>query len=342
MKIKELTLRSYKRFVDEKVFVFDDSLTIITGNNGHGKSSILQAIVSLIATATGDIDSPSALQWGGFKYNLLQSGKLPILIKASVQFDEDELSSTVSLFNQLDRLKEISAPPSKKHTVSIRLDYDKNIVQAGSASQYFQFSGYAYAKQLASLNPIKSYFDSVGSIFWYTEKRDNYSFKKLTSNSEDSEDTLRKFLTSRYNFSKREKNPNQKNESDIRDLYRELADSYGKIFSPRRLLGPSPRLNPAEAFEPDWFYLSDGHGQYEVSEMSAGERAIFPLLIDFANFQINNSIIIIDELELHLHPPLQQAFFRSLPYLGTNNQFIVTTHSDYIVTLADSATIIRL
>ncbi|RKZ85812.1 MAG: hypothetical protein DRR16_11235, partial [Candidatus Parabeggiatoa sp. nov. 3] len=29
--------------------------------------------------------------------------------------------------------------------------------------------------------------------------------------------------------------------------------------------------------------------------------------MDFARWNINNAIIIIDELELHLHPPLQQT-----------------------------------
>jgi predicted ATP-dependent endonuclease of OLD family len=64
--------------------------------------------------------------------------------------------------------------------------------------------------------------------------------------------------------------------------------------------------------------------------------------VDFANLRINNSIVIIDEIELHLHPPLQQAFFRALPNLGKNNQFIITTHSDYVPMITDESNIIRL
>jgi predicted ATP-dependent endonuclease of OLD family len=69
--------------------------------------------------------------------------------------------------------------------------------------------------------------------------------------------------------------------------------------------------------------------------MSAGERAIFPILMDFSRYNINNSIIIIDEIELHLHAPLQQAFVRALPKLGKHNQFIMTTHSDNVAVLFD-------
>ena len=35
--------------------------------------------------------------------------------------------------------------------------------------------------------------------------------------------------------------------------------------------------------------------------------------MDFANWNIHNSVILIDEIELHLHPPMQQALLRTLP-----------------------------
>ena len=76
--------------------------------------------------------------------------------------------------------------------------------------------------------------------------------------------------------------------------------------------------------------------------MSAGERSIFPILMDFARWNINNSIIIIDEVELHLHPPLQQALIKALPKLGKNNQFIITSHSNSVAALFDENQIIRL
>ena len=58
MKIKEITLRNYKRFIDQRTFSFCDSegevndITLIVGNNGSGKSSLLQAIVLLVASAS--------------------------------------------------------------------------------------------------------------------------------------------------------------------------------------------------------------------------------------------------------------------------------------------------
>jgi len=47
-------------------------------------------------------------------------------------------------------------------------------------------------------------------------------------------------------------------------------------------------------------------------------------------------------LELHLHPPLQQGLLRALRHLGDNNQFIVTTHSNAIAAVTPKEALYRL
>ena len=119
------------------------------------------------------------------------------------------------------------------------------------------------------------------------------------------------------------------------DFYDILSNKYSTVFADRKFVGSTPRFDLFEKSPVPDFFLTDGTNQYELSEMSAGERAIFPILMDFARYNINNSIIIIDEVELHLHAPLQQAFIRALPQLGQNNQFILTSHSDNVANLFD-------
>ncbi len=337
MKIESLTLSSYKRFVQEKTFEFNDGINFIIGDNGSGKTTILQAIASLIGTATQNITSPSMLNWTGYTYELLRSGKTFPKAEAKVKFEDDEIDYTKDLYKQIDELSLGTTPGSKKN-VSLRLDFEKDKVNAGSTKDFFQFRGYSYAKQLAVKK--KSSFDHVGNIFVYNESRDNTTFKVFSDNAK--ENTIREFLISRYRFHQSIKYDNRELKDDQRDFYQELSDLYSKVFKGRKLEGSVPRSSLNDIFEPDWFYFSDGNSQYELSEMSAGERAIFPILVDFANLRINNSIIIIDEIELHLHPPLQQSFYSALPFLGKNNQFIITTHSDYIISIVDESKIIRL
>jgi len=103
-----------------------------------------------------------------------------------------------------------------------------------------------------------------------------------------------------------------------------------------------PRTEMEEILAEPWFYVFDGQHQYELSEISGGERAVFPLIFDFAYRTPNNSIILIDELELHLHPPLQQGLLKALRSLGENNQFIITTHSEAVTSIIPEESIRRL
>lgn len=209
---------------------------------------------------------------------------------------------------------------------------------------YLLIKGRDYAKQLLRSEGFQA-FEQVGTVFWYTEQRTSTS---LTTENTDkkleiTENILRDRLSKWRQFHQdietgriKQLRPGQK------DVYAEIERAYQKVFPERSFEGPVPRENIDDILSEPWFYLHDSKNQYEISEMSGGERAIFPILMDFANWNIHNSVILIDELELHLHPPMQQALLRTLPKLGKNNQFIITTHSDYVEQLVPEAHIIRL
>ncbi|EDN69335.1 ATPase [Beggiatoa sp. PS] len=155
---------------------------------------------------------------------------------------------------------------------------------------------------------------------------------------------IRNFLASAYNYHTAVKDGRRKIQEGEFDFYEELESIYIKVFPGRSFVGSVPRFDIYEKAQASDFLLDDGHNQYELAGMSAGERAIFPILMDFARWNINNSIIIIDELELHLHPPLQQTLVRALSQIGCNNQFIFTSHSDSVISMFDKTEnqIIRL
>ena len=81
---------------------------------------------------------------------------------------------------------------------------------------------------------------------------------------------------------------------------------------------------------------------YDLAEMSSGEQAIFPLLFDFVRLEVARSIVLVDELELHLHPPQQQALLTSLRTIGPECQFLMTTHSPYLEAIMPDDEEIRL
>lgn len=353
MKIKNIEFRDYKRFVDEKKISFCDSggnvndLTLIVGNNGTGKSSILQAIIALIAPLARDRFDILKIDWSGFEYRFIQSGRKPLHIQAIIEFAECELEETINFAKRLNEFGDKSGIPNKNKEVTVKFDYNEKrpVVLAKGDGNYFQFSGYQYAKKLTAFEPNKlKLFENVGNIYWYTEQRTSYNINDIFDNQTPQIESIRSFLASAYSFHIAVTEKKRKLEKGEFDFYEKLSTLYSTVFTDRKFIGSAPRFDVFEKSPVPDFFLSDGHNQYELSEMSAGERAIFPILMDFARYNINNSIIIIDEIELHLHAPLQHAFVRALPQLGHNNQFILTTHSDTVANMFDESEnqIIRL
>jgi predicted ATP-dependent endonuclease of OLD family len=354
MKIRKLSLQNYRRFVQPKEFSFCNSegkvndMTLLIGNNGSGKTSILQAIVTLIAPLVRHQFNTAAFNWSGYEYRLLQTGKLPVKIEAYMEFEDSELNATRDYADQLKKKGiPLTTTPSSNKQISLSFDYENGRTNVIGKGNIYQFRGYQYAKQLATYTVDKStLFERVGNIFWYTEQRNSFDTNKLfdAENETDRLDSIRKFLANAYSFHLAiEQNKRTLRPGEF-DYYEKIANLYHSVFPDRSFVGATPRFDLYEKAEAPDFFFFDGKNQYEISEMSAGERAIFPILMDFARYNINHSIVIIDEIELHLHSPLQQGFIRILPKLGHDNQFILTSHSDSAVIMFDESEnqIIRL
>lgn len=162
-----------------------------------------------------------------------------------------------------------------------------------------------------------------GTVLWYTEQRSNrheYYNNELDLNNEDN---LRKYLLE-LKRSYKEDNTSEKGK-----IYKRIENIYKDIFQ-REFILEDAEYKKGEL----GFYINNGKDIYEISEISGGERSIIPFMIDFGTKEINNSIILIDEIELHLYPSAQQALLRNLYKWGHNNQFIISTNSDYIESLS--------
>ncbi len=101
--------------------------------------------------------NPKKLDWPGFEYRYLQNGQLPLKIEAEITFDDDEIKATQDYANRLKEMgvRLLSSPASDKN-VTLFFDYQKNkSIAKGPKEVFYQFSGYQYAKRLASLTPEK-------------------------------------------------------------------------------------------------------------------------------------------------------------------------------------------
>ena len=91
--------------------------------------------------------------------------------------------------------------------------------------------------------------------------------------------------------------------------------------------------------------------ELQIEQLSAGYKATLSMIMDIsarmsqANPHLGNkskAIILIDELDLHLHPKWQQTILSDLRRTFPNAQFIVTTHSPHIISSIHKSKLFKL
>ena len=71
--------------------------------------------------------------------------------------------------------------------------------------------------------------------------------------------------------------------------------------------------------------------EFDINGLSSGEKQLFLRGLSLKFLEANNSIILIDEPEISLHPEWQQKIIKVYESIGINNQLIIATHSPHIV-----------
>jgi predicted ATP-binding protein involved in virulence len=71
--------------------------------------------------------------------------------------------------------------------------------------------------------------------------------------------------------------------------------------------------------------------KFDINGLSSGEKQLFLRALSLKFLEVNNSIILIDELEISLHPSWQQKIIKGYENIGENNQLIIAIHSPHIV-----------
>lgn len=342
MKIKKLILKNYRRFADLNISFESDSdnkTTVFIGNNGAGKTAILDALVLnlswLIARINREkgtgrgIDDNDILngQASAFVDSILEHGneepyswqiaKTRKGKENGFKSDLKDVTRLASIFrkqlteNDAAPLPLIVYYPVNRAVVDIPL-------KIRTRHNFEQIDGYDNALQQGV--DFRRFFE------WFRDREDveneqlNYQYQNfLKNNSLESLKTLETF-----GFIVHEKD---KQLNAVRKAIKLFMPDFDNLRVQRRPLQ----------------MLIDKNGeQLDVAQLSQGEKCLMSLVGDIArrlammNPALENpldgeGIVLIDEIDMHLHPTWQRSVIGNLNKTFPNCQFILTTHSPIVI-----------
>ena len=305
-----LKLRNFKG-VAELNLTLDESLTLLAGVNGVGKTSVLQALLAAVTTAWR---AKPPHNYPGFHFSesvtragapgaeiVLELGvpeQSPIQLRIEVQ--ERQLRPNPEQFQRLAQTYE------KFHTSLPLVVYYEQTRAPVADSNWRNISVSSKENQASSLRTTASSPREFKA--WFFEKEADEGLETRERQNLDYADPE---LTT------------------VRRLLKQL-DRFSAIRSRK----------PPESGERTLYLEKDGTN-IPFDSLSGGEQAFFLLAADLARRLMLGSpgmtireapgIVCIDEIELHLHPAWQKKILTTLIDTFPACQFVVTTHSPQVI-----------
>lgn len=320
MILKHLRLSEYRGF-SETMVEFDPRLTVFVGANGAGKSSILDALAILLdqysARLLGTRQSAKRLAATDSRNNAPETR-----IRLTVDDEGREVAWSLHKAGKKQRVlrptsSELSTLNDLVKDVIERTPLDDNFLRDATLPVFYDqrraLADVPQRKRAAAKHSASDAFsesrtkgglDFRGFVYWF-EERETEELRKQ----------------------RRDRNYEDPQLATVR---RAIAEATGLTELSYRPIPPRGLMVRKEDIE------------LRVDQLSTGERAFLAVAGDLArrlamlggdagDAHLKRAIVLIDEVELHLHPSWQRSilpwFLRAFP----NCQFIVTTHSPQVV-----------
>lgn len=351
MRIKQLQLKGFRLFEDLTIDFPESKMIVLIGENGSGKSSVLDGLSTnlgyFITSITRvkenytyypphlqpkheDINSNDTFYKINLNFQFCKKN-----INYSIQFEkENGLIASMLPENFIEKQQEnLSDLINDKLGIPIITTYlsERNTYKE-ERDNVFKYSFnefYTYHNAIASVNKYSSFRN------WFINEENIENAKKL-----DNKD---------FNFE-------TKNLKPIRNAlicFLNEMDEEGSISNIHVVRKET--MIPDFAF-PDAgaeIFFEKNNKPLAFSQLSSGEKMILMLVCDIArrlaianpnveNALLGEGLVLIDEIELHLHPKWQRNITVALQKTFPNVQFIVTTHSPQVLSRVPTDNVIIL
>ena len=340
MRLKEIHLTNFRCFEQLDVQL-NDRLAVFLGVNGAGKTAVLEAINRLyakdyVARFFNYTDTDSRQIQIESRKNMRIGAK-----KASMSM-KVELSST----DKFDWRLEFEFPTSTSFGYHPKNDDIHNWV-----SKYIKKSEESPLMNL----PLFAFYKSEKAVDINDENylepeaiklKQLWAFKNVFRNEKDSFNNFLTWFDDKANY---ENSIRLEKDYAYRDLKFQIVRQSIATFLDT-LTDSSFKNLRVNKKDPDYVFdssknvltITKDNLDIDVNQLSAGEKSVILLIADLskrlaiANPSLGNplegeGIVLIDEIDLHLHPQWQRNILPALLTTFPKCQFIVTTHSPLVI-----------
>lgn len=307
--------------------------TVILGDNNTGKTTLLQCFVALEPESLGE--SPltfSRLISRDSEFNLYRNKEKDTLVISGKASFSSKLTDTARELKKEDLEVEISSVADRKSKKFQWWGSSKNIhkeilgglISYGYGASRIMGESSLSEKELG--DPTASLFkddvELINAEEWLLQA--DYSAKASKSRSRIGQTA-------------------RKRRDQIREV---LIDLLPEVYDIRVTKPTEKNLKPKVEFKTPYGWVS-------LNGLSLGYRAMITWMVDLANRMFERypkspnplaepAIVMVDEIDLHLHPKWQRSIMSYLSERFVNTQFIVTAHSPLVVQAATNANIVLL
>ena len=337
MKLKSVQIENY-RAIEELRLQLDPQLTVLHGDNAHGKTSVLSAIAVCLGAVPLLLPDVSGI---GFLKKDRRDGRGARVSLTTT----DEVS-----WERTSGLKRSTGWFSKKNDREERPRHPLRDLKQWLESNALRAWGSPVDL------PILAFYDTERAVPNQTKQRglpkgtpSRYAALAGALSARTSFRELFEWFYSKENEELREQRERRDHDYRLKELSvvrTAISSMIEGVTEPHVELRPlrfvvSERLNGETA------------AKRTLDQLSGGYQAVLALAADLAwrmaqgnphrpNPLESEAIGLIDEVELHLHPSWQQRILGDLMRTFPNTQFIVSTHSPQILTTVQPHHIVEL
>lgn len=315
MKIERLKLVNVRAF-EAAEFEFGDGVNLLVGINGVGKSTVLDALRFLLSNA---LKQRTKSREKTFNFNVDD-------ISIGLTDENPTLSAELSGFINDSYFRHVIEKRTKRFVPNPnwRGEVRGQTIRTPDVNELT----FDASVPLDETTPIAVFFSPHRSIVSRRKGSGKASFSKQSL--EPRELQMQEFANWLLSLEKTEVEAQAKNRqiASLRDALKLFLENCRDL---QAVAEPKPTLT-----------IEKGGKILDVSQLSDGERNILTLIFDLtarlaeANPKLENpregaAVVLIDEIDLHLHPKWQREIVDRLEKTFPNCQFIATTHSPQII-----------